>query len=45
MFGITPLLPAYGRDYKSKLAAQLDFDGNKDFVTAKGQYINKAQIL
>lgn len=26
------LSPAYGRDYKSKKAAQADFDSNKDFI-------------
>ncbi|MEE9598172.1 MAG: hypothetical protein V3V96_15480 [Acidiferrobacterales bacterium] len=45
MFGITPLVPAYGRDYKSKKAAQADFDADLDFVTAGGQYINRSQLL
>ena len=26
------LIPAYGRDYKSKKAAVADFNGGKDFV-------------
>lgn len=45
MFGITPLTPAYGRDYKSKAAVKADFDANLDFLTAGGQYINKVQVV
>jgi len=45
MFGLEPLTPAYGRDYKSLKAIQTDFDCNKDFKTAGGQYINKPQIV
>lgn len=45
MFGIAPLLPAYGRDYKSKKAAQADFDAGKDFATSSGPYINKADLI
>ena len=30
MFGVTPLTPAYGRDYKSKAAAQADFDAGRE---------------
>ena len=45
MFGVTPLTPAYGRDYKSKKAVEADFNANLDFVTASGQYINKPQIV
>ena len=41
MFGVTPLLPAFGRDYKSKAAAQADFDAGKDFISAYGSYINR----
>ena len=33
------LIPAYGRDYRSKKAAIADFSGAKDFVmAATGQY-------
>ncbi len=28
------LVPAYGRDYKSKAAVQADFDAGKDFLTS-----------
>jgi hydroxymethylpyrimidine pyrophosphatase-like HAD family hydrolase len=44
MFGISPLTPAYGRDYKSAKALKEDFEADKDFVTADGRYINKSQI-
>jgi hypothetical protein len=45
MFGTLPLGPAYGRDYSSVKAAQIDFDLDKDFTTASGQYINRAQLI
>tara|TARA_B100000508_G_C11379196_1_gene237711 strand:- start:435 stop:653 length:219 start_codon:yes stop_codon:yes gene_type:complete len=39
------LLPAYGRDYKSKKAILNDLNGLKDFlVSHTGQYINKPQF-
>lgn len=41
MFGIFPLQPAYGRDYKSKGALQQDWNANKDFITSEGRYANK----
>jgi len=41
------LIPAYGRDYKSKAAVLADWNANKDFVVASiggpGCYINKEQ--
>jgi hypothetical protein len=40
MFGLTPLVPAYGRDYKSKKAVEEDFYNNKDFKTPSGSYTN-----
>jgi hypothetical protein len=45
MFGLSPLVPAYGRDYTSKAKAQADFDAGKDFATASGQYTNKADLI
>jgi hypothetical protein len=41
------LIPAYGRDYKSKKALLADWNANKDFQIATfgpdcGRYINKA---
>lgn len=44
------LLPAYGRDYKSKAAAKADFDAGKDFEIAGigpdcGRYVNKPQLV
>lgn len=44
MFGVFPLQPAYGRDYKSKAALQKDWDEGKDFVTVRGQYCSKADF-
>ena len=39
------LLPAYGRDYKSKKAFIDDIKSNKDFIVAENrQYINKQQF-
>ena len=39
------LLPAYGRDYKSKKAILNDLNALKDFlVSHTGQYINKPQF-
>ena len=39
------LLPAYGRDYKSKKAFINDIKSNKDFIVAESrQYINKQQF-
>jgi hypothetical protein len=38
------VVPAYGRDYKSKKAVMADWNANKDFYVAdfrKGGYINK----
>ena len=41
------LVPAYGRDYKSKKAVLADWDANKDFLIQDissphdGRYINK----
>lgn len=45
LFGIEPLMPAYGRDYKSKAALLADFNANKDFATPSGAYTNKADLL
>ncbi len=39
------LLPAYGRDYKSKKAILNDLNALKDFIVSHtGQYINKQQF-
>ena len=43
-FGILPLMPAYGRDYKSLSALKADYDAGKDFLTPGGQYANKADL-
>lgn len=45
MFGVTPLSPAYGRDYKFKAEVVADFDAGKDFSTPFKGYINKAQVV
>ena len=44
MFGLEPLVPAYGRDYKSKKEVEAAFLANKDFQTPMGQYTNCADI-
>ncbi len=44
MFGLTPLIPAYGRDYKSLKAAQADFDAGKDFLGVSGQAVTKNEL-
>jgi hypothetical protein len=31
---VITLVPAYGRDYKSKAAVQADWDADKDFIIA-----------
>lgn len=44
------IVPAYGRDYKSKTAVESDFRGNKDFQirdissTDDGRYVNLADL-
>ena len=39
------LLPAYGRDYKSKKAIIEDLNNNKDFLeSTTRKYINKQQL-
>ena len=45
MNSILTLLPAYGRDYKSKKAFINDIEANKDFLISNtSSYINKAQF-
>lgn len=41
MFGTFPLVPAYGRDCKSKAEVEALFDSGKDFATANGPYCSK----
>lgn len=44
------LLPAYGRDYRNKAAAQADLDASKDFILSDltspwdGKPINRPQL-
>ena len=38
MFGVFPLTPAYGRDYKSWPALVRDFEDGRDFQCVNGQY-------
>lgn len=45
MFGISPLIPCYGRDYTSNKAAQADFDAGKDFRCADGRATTKAELI
>ena len=43
------LVPAYGRDYKSKKALLEDFNNDRDFVVAdlnrSGTYTNKSDLV
>jgi hypothetical protein len=45
------LLPAYGRDYKSKKAVEADFMADKDFIIAdvssmwNDKYVNRPQLI
>lgn len=43
-FGLFPLIPAYGRQYKNRAELIKDFEANKDFSTPFGQYVNKEQL-
>lgn len=45
MFGKTPLVPAYGRDYKSIKAVKKDWDDGKDFKTPFGQCCSKKDFV
>ena len=38
------VVPAYGRDYKSKQEVLLDWEANKDFQLPDGRYVNKQQV-
>ena len=39
------LTPAYGRDYKSRAAAEADYHAGKDFIlAATGQYCSKRDL-
>ena len=44
MFGVDPLVPAYGQDYKSKKELLKAWDAIKDFETAFGQYTSQAEL-
>lgn len=44
LFGIEPLVPAYGRDYLTPEEAQADFSNNKDFQTPSGPYTNRSDL-
>jgi len=44
LFGIEPLMPAYGRDYETPEEAQADFSKNLDFRTPSGPYTNKSDL-
>lgn len=45
------LIPAYGRDYRSKAAVEADFKADKDFRVCDfhnpndGRYVNRADLL
>lgn len=45
------LVPAYGRDYKSKAAVEADFNADKDFIVQDissphdGRYVNRRDLV
>ena len=45
MFGISPIIPAFGRDYRGLKALEIDFNKGLDFINASGQAINKDNLL
>lgn len=45
LHGVEPLLPAYGRDYKSLREAQADLDAGRDFATPGHGYIGRQELL
>lgn len=38
MFGVFPLFPAYGREYKTASEVKTDWRAGKDFQTCTGKY-------
>lgn len=44
MFGVTPLTPAYGRDYQSEEEVLQDWNDNKDFKTVARGYCSKSDF-
>lgn len=45
MINIINLVPAYGRDYKSKKALLIDWDSGRDFLLAgTTSYVNQSQL-
>jgi len=44
LFGIEPLVPAYGRDHMTLEEAQADFNKDKDFQTPSGRYTNRSDL-
>ena len=45
MLGLEPIMPAYGRDYKSLAKLKADFEAGLDFQTASGSYTNKRDLF
>jgi len=45
LFGIEPLMPARGRDYKSRDEMQAAFDANRDLMTASGVVTSKQDLI
>lgn len=45
MLNIINLVPAYGRDYKSKKALLIDWDSGRDFlIYSTTSYVNQSQL-
>jgi len=43
-FGVTPLVPAYGRDYATETEVREAWEAEKDFQTPGGQLIDRQQF-
>ena len=43
-FRVTPLTPAYGRDYATEKEVRTDWEAEKDFLTVSGLLINRQQF-
>lgn len=44
MLGVSPLAPAYGRNYASLRAAQADLDAGRDFLCPDGRYCGLQEL-
>ena len=45
LYGVEPLMAAYGRNYYSTAQAQADLDNDKDFACSLGGYIGRRELV